>query len=141
MSKRFAPGFNRMPSCPRGSKTTPLEMGGIPVFRQLSTCLSFVQNPGQDAFPGESILHGRAHFCPGVWFSGNRGKKRSARKRSCVPNLKVAGFTQTELHPAPVQAAAVIFPIAPRGPRRSTWDGERQFLPRPRLFSAFRRSA
>lgn len=141
MSKRFAPGVNRMPSCPRGSKTTPLETGGG--FRSSGNfqLVYLVQNPGQDAFPGESILHGRAHFCPGVWFSGNRGKKRSARKRSCVPNLKVAGFTQTELHPAPVQAAAVIFPIAPRAPRRSTWDGERQFLPRPRLFSAFRRSA
>jgi len=75
MSKRFAPGVNRMPSCPRGSKTTTLEMGAIPVFRQLSTCPSFVQNTGQEGYPRESILHGRAHFCPGVWFSGNREKK------------------------------------------------------------------
>jgi hypothetical protein len=54
MSKRFAPGVNRMPSCPRGSKTTPLQMGGdsglqatfnLSILCKIRVRMPFPENP------------------------------------------------------------------------------------------------
>ncbi len=100
MSKRFAPGVNRMPSCPRGSKTTPLEMGGIPVFRQLSNCLSCAKS-------WSGCLSRRIHLArqgallPGGVVLGESGKKKERSKALLRTQFEGRGFHSNRASPSP----------------------------------------